>query len=99
MEPVHESGTVERWTLILKRSRALFDVVRDPDSRESLERGGWELVDVVPAAERDRYRKALEALMEFGKRLMNSDVMEERGIGCCICEGARVIEGEGSLDG
>lgn len=39
-------------------------------------------------------RAALYHLMEFGKRLMNSDDMGERGIGCCICEGARIINGE-----
>jgi hypothetical protein len=42
-------------------------------------------------AERDRYRAALEALMAFGGRLMVSDDEAERGIGCCICEGARVV--------
>lgn len=41
-------------------------------------------------AERDLYLAALRHLMEFGERLMASEVMEERGIGCCICEGARV---------
>jgi hypothetical protein len=40
----------------------------------------------------DPYRAALEYLMEFGKRLMNSDDEGERGIGCCICEGARIVE-------
>lgn len=44
--------------------------------------------------ERDQLRGALTHLMSFGKRLMNSEVMEERGIGCCICEGARIIEEE-----
>lgn len=45
-------------------------------------------------AEGERMRGALTHLMAFGKRLMNSDVMEERAIGCCICEGARIIEEE-----
>jgi hypothetical protein len=42
-------------------------------------------------AERDDYRKALEALMAFGGRLMVSDDEAERGIGCCVCEGARIV--------
>lgn len=55
--------------------------------------GRYHVEDYVQiATERDRYRKALEQLMEFGKRLMASEVMEDRGIGCCICEGARVVE-------
>lgn len=41
-------------------------------------------------SERDRLREALRHLYEFGVRLMNSEVMEERGIGCCVAEGSRI---------
>jgi hypothetical protein len=34
---------------------------------------------------------ALSRLMEFGEALMRSEDMEERGIGTCICEGARMV--------
>lgn len=38
-----------------------------------------------------RYGDALVSLMRFGERLMASDDEDERGIGCCIVEGARVV--------
>lgn len=38
-----------------------------------------------------RYHSALGRLMAFGESLMASDDEDERGIGCCICEGARAV--------
>lgn len=47
---------------------------------------GWHGRALRAETERDRYRDALERLMEFGKGLMDSKLEDERSIGCCICE-------------
>jgi chromosome segregation ATPase len=45
-------------------------------------------------AEGEKLREALRNLLKFGERLMASENEYERGIGCCICEGARLVSDE-----
>lgn len=44
--------------------------------------------------QKDRYERALRDLMVFAKRLMASESEDERAIGCCVAECARVVEEE-----
>jgi hypothetical protein len=71
-------------------AEAINHLVRERDHAQKLYLSTGEALDRVDDS-RIKYRQALVQLLLFGERLMQSDSMEERAIGCSICEGARIV--------